>query len=124
MEFKELEQLISQTASQKEIDKATIIEDIADIIKIKYGTSRIEKERDLIDEVKNKIITKLYNSEDHTMNSKSDLSKSFKLDNLENDYLNSALDELQAEGLVNITKGDLSLTKEGIMKFKVFYGEI
>ena len=124
MEFKELEQLISQTASQKEIDKASIIEDIADIIKIKYGTSRIEKERDLIDEVKNKIITKLYNSEDHTMNSKSDLSKSFKLDNLENDYLNSALDELQAEGLVNITKGDLSLTKEGIMKFKVFYGEI
>ena len=124
MEFKELEQLISKTASQKEIDKATIIEDVADIIKIKYGISIIEKERDLIDEVKSKIITKLYNLEDHTINSNSDLSKMFKLDKLESDYLNSAIDELQAEGVVNIVKADISLTKEGIMKFKEFYGEI
>lgn len=124
MEFKELEILISETASQKEIDKATIIEDIADIIKIKYGISLIEKERDLIDEVKNKIITKLYNLEDQTINSKSDSSKIFKLDKLESDYQNPALDELQVEGLVNITKAELSLTKEGIMKFKEFYGEI
>ena len=124
MEFKELEQLISKTASQKEIDKANIIEDIADIIKIKYGISIIEKERDLIDEVKSKIITKLYNLEDHTINSNSDLSKMFKLDKLESDYLSSAIDELQAEGVANIAKADISLTKEGIMKFKKFYGEI
>ena len=124
MEFKELEQLISETASQKKIDKATIIDDLADIVKIKYGISIIEKERDLIDEVKNRIITKLYNLEDHTINSNSDLSKMFKLDKLESDYLNSAMDELQAEGVANITKADISLTKEGIMKFKEFYGEI
>ena len=124
MEFKALEKLISETASQKDIDKDTIVEYLADILKIKYGISIIEKERDIIDEVKNKIITKLYNLEDHVLSSGSNLSKSFKLDKLENDYLNSAMDELQLEGLVNVTKTEISLTKEGIMKFKEFYGEI
>ncbi|MCK5276944.1 MAG: hypothetical protein KAK04_00375 [Cyclobacteriaceae bacterium] len=124
MEFKALEKLISETASQKDIDKDTIVEYLADILKIKYGISIIEKERDLIDEVKSKIITKLYNLEDHVLSSGPHLSKSFKLDKLENDYLNSAMDELQLEGLVNISKAEISLTKEGIMKFKEFYGEI
>ncbi|MCK5209875.1 MAG: hypothetical protein KAQ79_17700, partial [Cyclobacteriaceae bacterium] len=69
MEFKALEKLISETASQKDIDKDTIVEYLADILKIKYGISIIEKERDLIDEVKSKIITKLYNLEDHVLSS-------------------------------------------------------
>ena len=124
MEFKALEQLISEIASEKGIEKSTIIENLVDILKIKYGISIMEKERELTDEVKSKIITKLYNQEDHILSSNSDLPKMFKLDLLENDYLNSALDELQQEGLVNITKTDVSLSKEGIMKFKEFYGEI
>lgn len=124
MDFKTLEQLISDTASQKEIDKDTIIEDLADIIKIKYGISIMEKERELIDEVKSKIITKLYNLEDHMLKFNTHMTKMFKLDMLENDYFDSALDEIQHEGLVNVTKTEVSLSKEGIMKFKEFYGEI
>lgn len=124
MEFKALEQLISETASEKGIAKATIIEDLADILKIKYGISIMEKERDLIDEVKTKIITKLYNSDYQVVNSDVDHAKFFKLDLLENDYMSSALDEIQQEGLVTISKTQLSLTKEGVMKFKEFYGEI
>ena len=124
MEFKALEQLISETASEKGIEKATIIEDLTDILKIKYGISIMEKERDLIDEVKTKIITKLYNSDYQVVNSDVDYAKFFKLDLLENDYMTSALDEIQQEGLVAISKAQLSLTKEGVMKFKEFYGEI
>jgi hypothetical protein len=124
MEFKALEQLISETASEKGIEKATIIEDLGDILKIKYGISIMEKERDLIDEVKTKIITKLYNSDYQVVNSDVDYAKFFKLDLLENDYLSSALDETQQEGLITISKTQLSLTKEGVMKFKEFYGEI
>ena len=84
----------------------------------------MEKERDLIDEVKTKIITKLYNSDYQVVNSDVDHAKFFKLDLLENDYMSSALDEIQQEGLVTISKTQLSLTKEGVMKFKEFYGEI
>lgn len=124
MKFQDLKQLIAETAAQKNIDEAMIIEDLADILKIKYGISILEKERDLIDEVKNKIITKLYNSEDQIVSSNVDLPKLYKLDLLENDYINFAMDELQQEGLVNVTKKGISLTKEGIMKFKEFYGEI
>ncbi len=124
MEFQDLEKLIAKTASQKNLDKRLIIEDLADILKIKYGISILEKERDLIDEVKNKIITKLYNSEDQIVNSDAELPKVYKLDLLENDYINFAMDELQQEGLVKVTKKSINLTKEGIMKFKEFYGEI
>ena len=124
MDFNTLNQLISEIASQKGLDKAAITEDLAEILRIKYSISIMEKERNLIDEVKNKIITKLYNLEDHVLNINSGLSKTLKLDLLENDYLNPALDELQLEGLVVSAKADISLTKEGIMKFKEFYGEI
>ncbi len=124
MEFKELEQLINEIASQNELNKETIIENLADILKIKYGISIMSKERELIDEVKNKVITKLYNLEKHTCKVDSDLAKIFKLDLLEADYLNSALDELQRESLVISNQSAINLTKEGVMKYKEFYGEI
>ena len=124
MEFKTLEQLIAGTATAKGIEKATIIDDLADILNIKYGMSVMKKERNLIDEVKIKIITKLYNSEDHKASSSENNSKLFKLDLLENDYLNTALEEAQQEGLVSLSKTQFSLTKEGVMKFKEFYAEI
>ena len=124
MKFKDLEKLIAKTASQKNIDKAIITEDLSDILRIKYGISIMDKERDLIDEVKNKIITRLYNSEDQLINPDADLQKVYKLDLLENDYINFAMDELEHEGLVKVTKKSINLTKEGIMKFKEFYGEI
>jgi hypothetical protein len=124
MEFNELEKLIVEIASQNEIDQKVIIENLADILKIKYGISIMNKERELIDEVKNKVITKLYNLENHTCKSDGDLSKLFKLDLLESDYLSPALDELQRESLVKSNESQINLTKEGIMKFKEFYGEI
>ena len=124
MEFNALEQLISETASEKGIEKAVIVDDLADILKIKYGISIMEKERNLIDEVKTKIITKLYNSDSHIAQSTDDYAKLFKLDSLENDYINSALEEMQQEGLATLSKTQLSLTKAGVMKFKEFYGEI
>jgi predicted transcriptional regulator len=124
MNFKELEDLITEIADQKKADKSEIIENLADILKIKYGITIMNKERDLIDEVKNKVITKLYNLEAHACKSDADLAKIFKLDLLETDYLDPALDELQRESLVVSDKNQISLTKEGVMKFKEFYGEI
>ena len=124
MEFKALEQLIKEIATQNEINQDSIIENLADILKIKYGISIMGKERELIDEVKNKVITKLYNLEKHTCSTDSDLVKTFKLDLLEADYLSPALEELQHEGLIKSEKFSILLTKEGVMKYKEFYGEI
>ena len=97
MEFKTLEQLISDTATQKAIDKTTIIQDLAEILKVKYSVSIMDKERDIIDEVKTKVITKLYNTDNNSISSSNDLKKSFKLDLLEIDYLSNAIDELLQE---------------------------
>ena len=84
----------------------------------------MEKERDLIDEVKNKVLTKLYNADNHSVSSSKDLQKTFKLDLLEIDYLDTGIDELIQEGIVKSSKAAYVLTKEGVMKFKEFYGEI
>jgi hypothetical protein len=124
MDFKELEQLITEIATQQSLDKSVVIDDLADILKMKYGISIMAKERELIDEVKMKMITRLYNSEFQKIDAKSDFLKIFKLDLLEIDYLDTALDELQHEGLLKSDKSDIALTKEGVMKFKTFYGEI
>ena len=124
MELSLLEKLIEEISSEKGLSNSELIEDLTDFLKIKYGISIMEKERDLIDEVKNKVITKLYNSENHFIGSKFDLSKSFKLDLLEIDYLSSAIEELTHEGLVSEKNSEITLTKEGVMKFKEFYGEI
>jgi len=124
MDFKALELLISETASQKGIAITAMIEDLADIVKMKYGIAIMEKERAFIEEVKNRVITKMYNSDNQKVNAVGDLQKLFKLDILESDYLDTAMDELQQEGLLNISKKEYTLTKEGVMKFKDFYGEI
>ena len=124
MDFKAFEQLINDTANQKNLPPSTIIEDLAEILKLKYGVSIMEKERQLIDEVKNKVITKLYNTENHMIANERALSATIKLDALELDYLKPALDELTHEGLIKIEKQEITLTSEGVMKFKTFYGEI
>lgn len=124
MEFKELEQLISETAKQKGIDASELTADLADILKIKYSVAILEKERELTDEVKTKIITKLYNTEDQKISADVDLNSTFKLDRLEADYFDSAVNELGQEGVMEKNKDGYILTNEGIMKFKEFYGEI
>ncbi len=124
MELSSLEKLIEEISSQKGLSNSELIEDLTDFLKLKYGISIMAKERDLIDEVKSKVITKLYNSENHFVGSKVDLSKSFKLDLLEIDYLSTATEELIHEGLITEKNSEIALTKEGAMKFKEFYGEI
>jgi hypothetical protein len=124
MDFKILSALITEAASRSNTDATVIIDDLAEIVKLKYGVAILEKERELIDEVKIKVITKLYNAENHTVSAKGDTGKIFKLDALENDFLKAALQELQSEGLVVLSGIDHQLTKEGVLKFKKFYGEI
>jgi len=124
MDIKDLGQLISEIASQQNANQSEIIDDLADILKMKYGISIMAKEREIIDEVKMKIITRLYNSEMQKAKSDTDIAKLFKLDLLEIDYFDNAINELEHEGLLKKAKYDLSLTKEGVMKFKSFYGEI
>ena len=124
MEFKGLEKLISDIANQKGLATSVITADLADFLRTKYSVSIMEKERDLIDEVKNKIITKLYNADNHLVSSSEDLKKAFRLDLLEIDYLDTAIAELTHQGALRTSKAQYVLTKVGIMKFKEFYGEI
>jgi hypothetical protein len=124
MDIKALEQLIKDAAKRKHIAEEAIVEDLADILKMKYGISIMARERDLLDEVKMKIITRLYNSEFQTFKAGPDVVKSYKLDLLEADYYETACDELLHEGLIKLKNDETALTKEGIMKFKIFYGEI
>jgi hypothetical protein len=124
MNIEELKQLVHSIANEKKINASDILHDIADFVRLKYGITYIEKERALIDETKNKIITRLYNTDNHTLFKKNtNQIKHFKLDMLEADFLEKALEELSQEGLVINNTDSILLTRTGILHYKEFFGE-
>jgi hypothetical protein len=125
MQLEALDALIEKVSNKRNIEKEELIDELADILKLKYDISLMDKERAIIDEVRNKIITRLYNTEDHRIDrSKSDEVRHYKLDALESRFLNTAVDELVHEGILEDDKKSSKLTDAGIMKYKEFYGEI
>ncbi len=125
MNIKELEQTIEKIAVEKRMNIEDLMDEMAEIIKLKYGVTRVEKERSIIDEVKNKILTRLYNTYEHTINKlESDEIRHYRLDGLEARYLDMALEELVSEGLAQSDKRETKLLDAGVLKYKQFYGEI
>jgi hypothetical protein len=125
MDIDELKQIIEKIAADKRLDPEELMDELAEIAKLKYGATLVEKERMIIDEVKNKILTRLYNTHEHRIDKlESDEIKHYRLDGLEAKYLDSALEELVGEGLARSDRGETSLTDAGILKYKQFYGEI
>jgi hypothetical protein len=125
MDIQALKDLISEISEKKNIDGDTLVEDLVDILKLKYGIALMEKERLLIDEVRNKVLTRLYNTDGHVITKGvTNQEKYYKLDTLEGQYLSNALTELAREGLVQDDKKQTVLTEAGILKYREFYGEI
>lgn len=125
MDILTLEKLIDEIASQNNLDKGKLILEIHDWLKLKYGIIFLEKERILIDSLKNKIITRLYNFENHMINIKeTDRPASYKADQLEKNYINQAEHELEVEGLIQKSGNTISLSEAGMLKYKEFYGEL
>ncbi len=125
MNIKELEQTIEKIAAEKKMNIEDLIDEMAESIKLKHGVTRVEKERAIIDEVKNKILTRLYNTYEHTINKlESDEIRHYRLDGLEARYLDMALEELVSEGLAQSDKKETKLLDAGVLKYKQFYGEI
>jgi hypothetical protein len=125
MDIQELDQLIEKIASEKDLSRESLITELSEIIKLKYDITLMAKERLIIDEVRNKLLTRLYNTDAHTIDRRSADEKGyFRLDELEYRYLNTALEELSREGLIVNDPKKTSLTDAGILKYKEFYGEI
>ncbi len=125
MDVNELDKIIEKVAIENNLDKEELTNELAEILKLKYGLTLMEKERLIIDEVKNKILTRLYNTYENRINKQeSDEIKHYRLDSVEAKYLDSALAELVSEGLVQSSKLETVLTDAGIIKYKQFYGEI
>ncbi len=125
MNINELDQIIEKIAVEHKLDKEELTRELAEILKLKYGMTLMEKERLIIDEVKNKILTRLYNTYENRIDKQeSDEIRHYRLDNLEAKYLDTALDELVSEGLVESNSKETVLTDAGILKYKQFYGEI
>ncbi|MCC5929953.1 MAG: hypothetical protein JJU28_11960 [Cyclobacteriaceae bacterium] len=125
MQFQDLQQIIERASVNTAIPAEVIIDDLAQIVKIKYGELILEKEREVIEELKNKIVTRLYNFEDHSI-SFSQIKKetAYKADSIEAPYIEKAEEELRAEGIVELKGNSIVLTNPGIVKYKSFYGEM
>ena len=125
MDINELDKIIEKVAVENKLDKEELIHELAEILKLKYGLIRMEKERQIIDEVRNKILTRLYNTYENRIDKReSDEIRHYRLDSLEAKYLDMALEELVSEGLVHSDSKETVLTEAGILKYKQFYGEL
>jgi hypothetical protein len=125
MDIQELDRLIDKIAVDRDLSKESLIDELSEILELKYNITLMAKERAIIDEVRNKILTRLYNTDGHTINRASADEKSyFRLDELEYRYLDLGLEELGREGLIGNDPKQIVLTDSGILKYKEFYGEI
>ena len=125
MTTEDLLKTIDNIAQNQKIEKEVIIDDIIEILKIKYGEILLEKEKELVAELKNKIVTRLYGYENHQVDiSKVNLAQVFHADRIDMEFAEKAEGELIAEGLLVKEEKNLKLTDAGIMKYKKFYGEV
>jgi len=125
MTIEDLNKTIENISKNQKIEKGVIIDDIIDILKIKYGEILLEKEKELVFELKNKIITRLYSFDDHSIPANHASKKEiYKADRLDMNFLEKAENELVAEGLLENDGQNLRLTNSGVLKYKSFYGEV
>ena len=125
MDIQALDKLIDKIAKDKSISREALIDELGDILKLKYDITLMNKERNIVDEVRNKLLTRLYNTDGHVITKSTANEKSYyRLDELEYQYLSNALEELTREGLVEDDPKQTLLTDAGILKYKQFYGEI
>ena len=125
MTAEDLLKTIDTIAKNQKIEKGIIIDDLIEILKIKYGEMLLEREQALVSELKNKIITRLYGYENHRVDmSRVDKAKIYNADRIDMEFAEKAEGELVAEGLLLADGKTLQLTDSGIMKYKKFYGEV
>lgn len=125
MDIQGLEGLIDKISRDSSLSKDALIDEMADILMLKYDLTLMAKERKIIEEVRNKLLTRLYNTDGHTLaKGRTDEKSYYRLDELEFRYLNNALEELSREGLIEDDSKRTVLTDSGILKYKEFYGEI
>lgn len=120
-----LAEQIARISADTGIPAGSLIAELSDILQLKYGRVLLDKERELKNDVRIKILTRLYNTDGHTINlGTADASRHFRLDELENRYLDVAEGELLAEGLLQRDGRRIRLTDAGILKYKEIYGEL
>jgi hypothetical protein len=125
MQFEVLMEQIARISADTGIQPGSLVAELSDILKLKYGGLLLEKERDLINEVRTKILTRLYNTDGHTIDlGTADANRHFRLDELEGRYLDNALGELLAEGLLAQEGRRIRLSDAGVLKYKEIYGEL
>ena len=119
MTIEELNKTIENISKNQKIEKGLIIDDIVDILKIKYGEILLEKEKELVSELKNKIVTRLYGFDNHAIPANHSNKKDiYKADRLDMNFLEKAENELMAEGLLENDGQNLKLTNSGILKYR------
>lgn len=121
MNINELEKKIKQIASEKNIKEQEIINGIlANLEEVYSLKDHSENDRQIIDGIKQKIVTTLLNCENQKkiVNQATKYNELFDLDRVEMDLLNDAWNELEADRDVFSLAFEIGLTDEGIRKYR------
>lgn len=125
MNIQDLEKILNQIAESKNIEISDIIEKMSDYAELRYSNCIEENDRKIIDTVKTKILKGLYKMPNHSyVTSKPNYKEKFKLDNLENEKVTHAVNELYSEGLIDGNENYAELTKNGILEVKILTGNL
>ncbi|SHN21088.1 hypothetical protein [Flavobacterium xinjiangense] len=119
MTIQDLQKKIDEIATYENIDQQEIINGIMANLEIKYKKANYsEEDKKLIEELKTKILTKLYSLPEHKklINHMTKFDELFGLDKLEFKLLNNAFNELEAEGDVYSLEYEIGLKEQGIRK--------
>lgn len=121
MNINELEKKIKQIASAKNIREQEIINGILSNLEQVYSPKdHSEKDRQIIDGIKRKIVTTLFNCDNQkkNVNQATKYDELFDLDRVEMGLVNDAWNELEADRDVFSLAYEIGLTDEGIRKYR------
>lgn len=125
MNIQDLEKILNQIAESKNIEISDIIEKMSNYAELCYSDGIEEYDRKIVDTVKTKILKELYKMSNHSyVSSRPNYKEKFKLDNLENEKVEQAVNELYSEGLIDGNENYVELTKNGIFEVKRLTGNI
>jgi len=117
--MEELEKKIGEIVIQnQDITIEEILDDLKSYVELKYERKLEEKELEIISDLKDKLIERLYRLPRHEFILRNTaIEKKFHFDELEMKYLNQCLSELHHEGLIE-TNYMVKLTEKGILRAK------
>jgi len=125
MTLDEFNQLINELSANCNISESDILDSVADSARLKFGKVTSADERNLIDQIKERLILGYYQMPNHSyVTSRPDYKAKFGFDDFDMKFISNAAEELENEKLIAGNDNYIALTEKGIIQAKRLKGQL